>query len=133
MKRNRALGSKKSNILTLAGIVSFLMVNYSMSLSIINRTSLYAKVSVEHGDPQCFDYKEVLVKPQESVNITSSCPVKKITAQMFTIKMVPFPREQKVANAVPYEEKNATDASLNFHIVRDKKYAIADGFGIEKI
>lgn len=121
----------KKSIFTLAGIVSFLIVNYSMSLSITNGTSLFALVSVEHGDNQCFDYKDVRVNLQETVKIASSCPVKKITAQMLKI-VAPF-RSIKVTDAV-YVDPNAKDASLNFRIVQDnKKYAASEGFGIEKI
>lgn len=128
----------KKNILTLAGIVSFLIVNYSMSLSIINETSFYAVVSVEHGDPQCFDYKEVLVKPQETVNITSSCPVKKISAVIYVGRNGPE------INAAEYTEKSNPKArqvqgeflergDAKFRIVQSGKYSATGSFGVEKI
>ena len=132
MKTNKTLGSKRSNILTLAGILSLSIVSYSncsQFLKITNSLQLPAKASLHYSTCRVFPSDQnLLVKPGQTITINiGGCSIGKVSAMIDVLNNNTW----SVA-AVPYTSPHQVGDRGNFRIVKDAKYSANGGFGIEK-
>lgn len=144
MKTNRALGSKRSSMLTLAGIVSLSIVSYSACyyVDITNTTAFPAKYQI-HGSNitgmNCTLDKGDLKPGETRRNDNKFCMYQKISAVIDTGR-----NNTWSATAAEYTAKSNPKASqiqgeflerggAKFRIVKDAKYNATGGFGVEKI
>lgn len=137
MKTHRALGSKRSNIFTLAGILSLLIVNYAASINITNTLPYPAEVSIGYTIVQtspgrfgesCGGDKNVPIKTGETIRRDiKACRAEKVSAAVI-VPMLSQP--SKKVTATPYIEKppKVITNRDNFRIVQQ-----GSDFVIEKI
>lgn len=132
MKTNKTLGSKRSNILTLA-LCSLFVVDCSAMPTITNRTDVPAKISLNFLIGSCTERisegSDILIASGETKDFgLDACVLTKISAQIDV--------DQKGAwsvTATPYVQATPW-AGGDFQIVKDDKYKESgSGFGIEKI
>lgn len=144
MKTHRTLGSKRSNMLTLAAILSLSIVSYSACyyVDITNATAFPARYKIHGSNIRGMDCNldKGDLKPGETRrNNNRECMFQKISA------VIDVGRNNTwSATAAEYTAQSNPKASkvqgeflergdTKFRIVKDAKYNANGGFGIEKI
>lgn len=131
MKKHRALGSKRSNLLTLA-ILSF-AINCSAAPTIANTTDVPAKISLNFLIGSCTDRisqgSDIIIAAGETKDFElDACVLTKIAAQIDVDQ-----NDKWTTAATPYVQPTPWTGG-DFQIVKDDKYKESgSGFGVEKI
>ena len=132
MKAHKALGSKRSNILTLA-LLSLFGITCSAKPTIVNTTDVPAKVSLNFLIGSCTERisqgSDIVIASGEAKDFDlDACVLTKISAQVDVDQTHAWS-----VSATPYVQATPWTGG-DFQIVKDAKYKEnGGGFGIEKI